>query len=116
MSESWQDIATNRAFHPEQHLTFAGPLGNVELNLFLINTVSSPPIAESGLPKNFEKNFAESVKNSDFVSYNGHSGFGLSSLLFAEPVKESFAPGKYSVVQLNGCNTWVYAGDALMKK
>lgn len=116
LSESWQEIVTKPSFHPEQHLTFAGPLGNVELNLFLINTVSSPLIVESSLPQNFEKSLAESVKNSDFVSYNGHSGFGQSSLLFAEKLKNSLSPGKYTVVQLNGCNTWVYAGDALMKK
>lgn len=48
---------------------------------------------------------------SDFVSYNGHSGFGENIRALAK--MGTFTKGQYQLYLVNGCSTFMYVDDAL---
>lgn len=59
----------------------------------------------------FEHRYNQRTRISDFVSYNGHSGFGENIRALAKMGK--FEKGKYQLYYVNGCDTFAYVDDAL---
>ncbi len=50
-------------------------------------------------------------KDADFIAYNGHAGLGANIRALAQ--KGTWAPGQYSIVFMNGCDTYAYVDSAL---
>lgn len=49
--------------------------------------------------------------DADFIAYNGHAGLGANIRALAQ--KGSWSPGQYSIVFMNGCDTYAYVDSAL---
>lgn len=61
----------------------------------------------------FQTRYNERTRHSDFVSYNGHSGFGANIRALA--AMGTFLTGQYQLYLINGCATFMYVDDALRK-
>lgn len=59
----------------------------------------------------FDRRYNELSKDADFIIYNGHAGLGANIRSLAS--KGNWQPGQYSVVFMNGCDTYAYIDDAL---
>jgi len=59
----------------------------------------------------FRKIYNDRTRDSDYVSYNGHSGFGEN---IRELVKHgTFVKNQYQLFLINGCDTFAYASDEI---
>ncbi len=59
----------------------------------------------------FENRYNHRTRISDFVSYNGHSGFGENIRALAK--MGHFEKNRYQLYYVNGCDTFAYVDDAL---
>lgn len=59
----------------------------------------------------FDKRYASLTGKADFISYSGHSGLGANIRALAR--KGKWEAGQYSVVFMNGCDTYAYVDSAL---
>lgn len=55
--------------------------------------------------------YEQRTQISDYVSYNGHSGFGANIRALAH--MGSFTKGQYQLYLVNGCDTFAYVDDSL---
>ncbi len=93
--------------HPDVEMEFTNADGKkINLNFLLIDK----HLLQNGSPI-FEKRYNERTRISDFVSYNGHSGFGENIRALAK--MGHFEKGQYQLYYVNGCDTFAYVDDAL---
>lgn len=59
----------------------------------------------------FQRRYNERTRTSDFVSYNGHSGYGDNIRALAK--LGTFLPKRYQIYFVNGCDTFFYVDDSL---
>jgi hypothetical protein len=61
----------------------------------------------------YQKQFQELSAAADYISYNGHAGFGFN----VETLERwsRVRSGKYQIYYINGCNTFSYIEDAFKK-
>ena len=59
----------------------------------------------------FDARYASLTGDADFIAYNGHSGLGANIRAMAR--KGHWEQGQYSVVFMNGCDTYTYVDSAL---
>ncbi len=64
-------------------------------------------------PASFDARFSELTAGADFVLYSGHAGLGAN--VKALTAKAKFFPKKYQLFFLNGCDTFAYEDDSLVK-
>jgi hypothetical protein len=76
----------------------------VKVSAFLIDSVGS---ADSS----FWGAYEALTPTADFIVYNGHSGLGANIRKLAQ--KGVWATGQYSIVFMNGCDTYAYVDSAL---
>ncbi len=62
---------------------------------------------------NFNARYNELSVDADFIAYNGHAGLGANIRALAS--KGNWAPGQYSIVFMNGCDTYAYVDNALFE-
>ncbi len=97
------------ANRPDHEMSF--DLGNgrvLNVALFLVEKMGLlHPTPE------FKKRYEERTRNSDFISYNGHSGFGDNIRALAK--MGNFVKGQYQLFYVNGCDTFAYVEDSLME-
>lgn len=93
--------------YPDIEMTFE--LGNrrqFNINLLLVDKMGLlHPTQE------FVTRYNRRTEISDFVSYNGHSGFGDNIKALAK--LGSFKKDQYQIYYINGCDTFAYVDDAL---
>jgi len=61
--------------------------------------------------REFDDRYAELSGDADLITYNGHSGLGANIRALAR--KGDWQTGQYSIVFMNGCDTYAYVDDAL---
>ncbi|MCA9523436.1 MAG: PPC domain-containing protein [Myxococcales bacterium] len=76
----------------------------VEVVVLLIDGVRSAP-------PSFDTRYASISGKADFIAYNGHSGLGANIRALAQ--KGKWETGQYSVIFMNGCDTYAYVDSAL---
>ncbi|RLB52020.1 MAG: hypothetical protein DRJ42_15755 [Deltaproteobacteria bacterium] len=59
----------------------------------------------------FNQRYAELTPEADLIIYNGHAGLGANIRALAR--KGEWRTGQYSIVFMNGCDTYAYVDDAL---
>jgi hypothetical protein len=64
-------------------------------------------------PPSFDARFGEVTPGADLVIYDGHAGLGAN--IRALTPKARFFPGKYQLFFMNGCDTFAYEDDSLLK-
>jgi hypothetical protein len=64
-------------------------------------------------PASFDARFGELTPGADLVLYDGHAGLGAN--VRALSLKARFFPRKYQVFFMNGCDTFAYEDDSLVK-
>jgi hypothetical protein len=91
--------------HPD--VTIRGRLAEgreVEFVALLVDSVRSAPYS-------FYQRYEQLTLSADLIIYNGHSGYGANIRTLARRGK--WATGQYSVVFMNGCDTYAYVDSAL---
>jgi hypothetical protein len=59
----------------------------------------------------FRSRYEELSAKADFIAYNGHSGLGANIRALGR--MGQWEPGQYSIVLMNGCDTFAYVDSAL---
>lgn len=85
---------------------FSTPAGELDVRVFEIlkgdiTTASSE----------FVRHFKRSSKDSEFISYNGHAGYGKKVRHFTELIDYSY--NTYKILYLNGCDTFTYLHESM---
>ena len=65
-------------------------------------------------PASFDTRYNALSLTADLIFYNGHAGLGSNVRALAN--KGQFAPGKYQIFFMNGCDTFAYVDGALAQK
>ena len=89
---------------PDLQMVFQSQRGPVDVHMILIDDITKVDEA-------FKKHYNERSRISDFISYSGHSGLGENVRTMA--TLGSFAPGKYQLFMINGCDSFAYADHSL---
>ncbi len=76
----------------------------VVVHAFLIQSVSAAP-------NSFWETYETLTPDADFIVYNGHSGLGQNVKKLAR--RGEWRAGQYSIVFMNGCDTYAYIDSAL---
>ncbi|MFB6350272.1 MAG: PPC domain-containing protein, partial [Bradymonadaceae bacterium] len=76
----------------------------VEVHAMLVDGVR-------GASRDFYEKYGELSRTSDLITYNGHSGLGSNIRALAQ--KGDWQQGQYSIVFMNGCDTYAYVDSAL---
>ncbi|MFT5431402.1 MAG: hypothetical protein ACI9OJ_002097 [Myxococcota bacterium] len=76
----------------------------VEVVVLLIDGVQSAG-------STFDSRYAEVSADADFIAYNGHSGLGANIRALAR--KGEWKANQYTIVFMNGCDTYAYVDSAL---
>lgn len=61
--------------------------------------------------RDFDNRYGELSKDADLIVYNGHAGLGANIRALAR--KGSWVEGQYSIIFMNGCDTYAYVDSAL---
>lgn len=61
--------------------------------------------------REFDQRYGELTPDADLIIYNGHAGLGANIRALAG--KGEWRTGQYSIVFMNGCDTYAYVDDAL---
>jgi hypothetical protein len=62
-------------------------------------------------PRSFTERYEGLSGDADLIVYNGHAGLGANIRALAQ--KGRWEPGQYSIVFMNGCDTYAYVDSAL---
>jgi len=76
----------------------------VQINALLVDNVRTAP-------QSFTQRYGELSTRADFIAYNGHAGLGANIRALAQ--KGEWTQGQYSIVFMNGCDTYAYVDSAL---
>ncbi len=88
-------------------VTFRADLGDgktVEIVALLVDNVRTAGVE-------FDRRYAELTPRADLIVYNGHAGLGSNIRAMAS--KGAWEPGQYSMIFMNGCDTYAYVDSAL---
>ncbi|MBI4403362.1 MAG: hypothetical protein HY537_04335 [Deltaproteobacteria bacterium] len=85
--------------------------GNLDVSIFNITKGNAKTL---GRGKRFLRFLYRSMRHSDLIAYNGHSGYGKKVRNFAELVSH-YSSNRYKLVYLNGCDTFSYINNSLFK-
>ncbi len=77
---------------------------SVEVVALLVDNIRTAPAA-------FNTRYEELTGSADLIAYNGHAGLGANVRAMAR--KGKWEQGQYSIVFLNGCDTYAYVDSAL---
>lgn len=95
---------------PEQRdITLSAHLKNgrsISVTILLVNNVLNAG-------EEFNVRYQALTPDADLIIYNGHAGLGANIRALAH--KGDWRGGQYSVVFMNGCDTYAYIDDALFK-
>ncbi len=80
--------------------------GRVSIVALLVDEVATAP-------SSFDARFAEATPRADLILYGGHAGLGKNVRALTD--KARWFPGKYQLLFFNGCDTFAYESDALVK-
>ena len=61
--------------------------------------------------RDFDDRYGELSSNADLIVYNGHAGLGANIRALAN--KGRWVQGQYSIIFMNGCDTYAYVDSAL---
>ncbi len=75
----------------------------------IVNTLLVDNVRTAGAA--FDARYGELSRTADVILYNGHAGLGANIRALAS--KGDWQTGQYSVVFLNGCDTYAYVDSAL---
>jgi hypothetical protein len=95
------------AYHPMIRAVFATPRGDLDVHLYLVDTLRA-------MSTSFVQTYETRTKTSDFVSYSGHSGLGTNIRTLA--TLGTFVAGQYQIFLVNGCDTFAYVDNSLRDK
>ena len=107
------DLTTTPAEFPEapgvevDDITFEVTLEDgrqVTITTLLVDNVRTAP-------ESFTRRYEGLSGNADLIIYNGHAGLGSNIRALAN--KGKWNPGQYSIVFMNGCDTYAYVDNAL---
>jgi hypothetical protein len=76
----------------------------VNVNVFMIRSVSAAS-------SEFWTQYEQLTPTADYIVYNGHSGLGANIRKLAR--RGSWRTGQYTIVFMNGCDTYAYIDSAL---
>lgn len=62
----------------------------------------------------FDAAYQEVQRRADFIAYNGHAGLGANVRSLID--RTEFRGGQYTLMVINGCDTYAYLDETLMKK
>lgn len=91
-------------YNDDIQLVFETAFGKLDIHLYLVDGIRS-------VDADFRAQYNERTKNSDFVSYSGHSGLGANIRALAQ--MGTFVAGQYQIFLVNGCDTFAYVDGAL---
>jgi len=91
-------------YHPEIHFIYKLEEGILDIKLFLIGDIKYTDDI-------FRQKYNKRTKDSDFVSYSGHSGLGANIRTLAK--MGEFVSDQYQIFLVNGCDTFAYVDDSL---
>lgn len=91
--------------YPATDITFR--TATASITVLLVNSMGTVTPA-------WDKRYAELTPNADLILYNGHAGLGANTRALSQ--KGQFFPGKYQILFLDGCDTFAYADDTLVKR
>lgn len=77
---------------------------SIEVTAFLVDNIRTAPAA-------FNARYEELTVDADLIAYNGHAGLGANIRALAS--KGKWQTGQYSVVFMNGCDTYAYIDSSL---
>lgn len=88
-------------------VTFSGTTPDgLKVNITAL-LIDSPKVASS----TFYSRYAKLTRSVDLVMYNGHAGLGANVKALSS--RGDFAPGRYSIFLMNGCDTFAYMDNTL---
>mgnify|MGYP006119710669 CR=1 FL=1 len=97
--------AVNGDFPREVIIRARRPDGRkVVINAFMIESVSAAN-------NDFWSQYEQLTPTADYIVYNGHSGLGQNIRKLAG--RGVWSPGQYTLVFMNGCDTYAYIDSAL---
>lgn len=91
--------------HPD--ISWTADLGDgksVEITALLVDNVRTAGAA-------FDRRYEQLSSNADLISYAGHAGLGSNIQALAR--KGRWVQGQYTIVFMNGCDTYAYVDSAL---
>jgi len=91
---------------PEVRMNFFTEAGEVDVALFLVQDIKM-------VDAKFMEKYNQRTKNSDFISYSGHSGLGANIRALAN--MGQFISGQYQIFLVNGCDTFAYVDNSLQE-
>ncbi len=87
--------------------TLPGGVKQVSVTVLLVDNVSTAP-------QSFYTRYNGLSTNADIIIYNGHAGLGQNVHALAN--RGTWAPGKYLMLFMNGCDTFAYVDGSLAQK
>ena len=85
-------------------IVFNTPNGKLDVGLMLVDGIRTMNQPQTDF-------YNRRSSNSDFVSYNGHSGLGANIRALAK--LGAFVPNQYQLFFVNGCDTFAYVDNSL---
>lgn len=88
-------------------VSFSADLGDgksIEVVALLVDNIRTAPAS-------FNDRYEELTGTADLIAYNGHAGLGANVRAMAR--KGQWETGQYSIVFINGCDTYAYVDSAL---
>lgn len=88
-------------------VSFSANLGDgrsIEVVALLVDNIRTAPAS-------FNNRYEELTGSADLIAYNGHAGLGANVRAMAR--KGNWEEGQYSIVFINGCDTYAYVDSAL---
>jgi hypothetical protein len=85
-------------------LTFQTTSGELDIHIYLVNGIRS-------VDRDFMSRYNARTRDSDFVSYSGHSGLGANIRALAR--MGEFVKDQYQLFLINGCDTFAYVDNSL---
>ncbi len=77
---------------------------SVVVHAFLVDNIRTAPAS-------FNARYEELTGDADIIAYNGHAGLGANIRALAQ--KGRWESGQYSIVFMNGCDTYAYVDSSL---
>lgn len=88
-------------------ITYSGKID--EDHRVVVYTILVDNVRTAG--REFDDRYGELSRNADLIVYNGHAGLGSNIRALAR--KGEWQEGQYSMVFMNGCDTYAYVDSAL---
>ncbi len=109
-NENFASVPERVPFRPGidmPEISWSSDLGDgrrIEIVALLVDNIRTAPAA-------FNTRYEELTGDADLISYNGHAGLGANIRAMAR--KGEWKTGQYSIVFMNGCDTYAYVDSSL---